>query len=104
MVNVKKLDYFNVVTGDAVDGKSYGRDAAVFKQSDNVEMIFSSRGEYLGITICEGKFINGKYTGKQGPKNFKSFTDLKIWAGRECINTNFIQTEDGVAINIYPGR
>jgi len=86
MVNFKKLDFYNAITGDTVDKKNYGRFAEVFKKVDNVDMVFDSRGSYLGIRICRGKFINGKFTGKEGPRDFKSYTDLKIWAGVECIN------------------
>lgn len=97
MVNIKKLDYFDVITGYAVDSRNYGLDAAVFKKADNVQMIFDSRWEYLGIITCRGKFINGKYTAKQGPKDFKSIDDLKIWAGVRCCNTDFVGTKDGIS-------
>lgn len=86
MVNFKKLDFYNAITGDPVDEKNYGRFAEVFKKVDNVNMVFSSRGEYLGIQTCRGKIIDGKFTGKKGPRDFKSYTDFKIWAGVECVN------------------
>lgn len=86
MANKRKYDFFDVITGDAADMKNYGRDASVYKRVDNIDMIFSSRGEYLGILTCRGKIINGKFTGKKGIRDFKSFLDLKMWAGIECVN------------------
>lgn len=95
MVNIKKRDFYDVVTGDIVESKYYGEDAATFKRVDNVNMVFSSRGEYLGLVTCRGKFVDGKYTTKKGPYDFKSFMDLKIWAGKGCSPTCFIESKDG---------
>lgn len=100
MSNIKKKNYYDAITGCDVDGKNYGIDAAIFKKVDNVDLVFDSRGRYLGIRTCIGKFINGKYTAKRGPYNFKSFDDLKIWAGRRCENTDFLETKDGNFIQI----
>lgn len=86
MVNIKKLDFYDVITGDSSDGKNYGVDTSIFRRADNIDMIFDSRGSYLGIRICRGKFIDGKYTGKKGIYDFKSFMDLKIWAGGRCFS------------------
>lgn len=102
MSNIKKLDFFNVITGDPVSEESYGRDAQTFKKVDNVDMIFDSRGEYLGIRTCRGKFINDKYTAKEGIRDFKSFLDLGIWASKQCPKVDFIETRDGTSIQIRP--
>lgn len=97
MVNVKKLDYFDVTTGIAVNSKNYGKDAVIFKRTDNVDMIFDSRGNYLGITTCRGSFDNnGRYTTKKGPKDFKSFMELEqIWKDVKCCDTHFVESKDG---------
>ncbi len=100
MCNIKKRDFYDAITGDAVNGKYYGNDAAVFRKVDNVDMIFDSRGEYLGVRTCRGKFIGNKYTAKKGPYDFKSFLDLKIWAGKGCNFANFIETKDGDFLQI----
>ena len=100
MVNIKKRDFYNAITGDETDGKDYGVDASTFRRVDNVNMVFSSRGEYLGIQTCRGKIVDGKYIAKQGPSDFKSFQDLKIWAGKGCRNEFFIETKDGTFVQI----
>lgn len=100
MSNIKKKDFYDVITGVDTDAKYYGIDAATFKKVDNVEMIFSSRGEYLGVRTCRGKFVDGKYTAKKGPYDFKSFIDLKIWAGKGCGSTCFIESKDGNFLQI----
>lgn len=100
MSNIKKRDFYNITTGERVDEESYGKDAATFKKVDNVRMIFDSRGEYLGIMTSRGKFENGKYIIKKGPYDFKSFLDLKIWEGKRCSPTDFIETKDGTFLQI----
>ncbi len=100
MSNIKKRDFYDAITGDNVNKENYGRDAAVFKKVDNVEMIFDSRGCYLGINTCRGKMVDGKYFAKEGPKDFKSFLDLRIWAGKGCSPAHFIETEDGTFLQI----
>jgi hypothetical protein len=100
MSNVKKKEIYDAITGDTTDGKYYGTDAAIFRKVDNVEMIFDSRGEYLGIRTCKGTFVNGKYTTKKGSYDFKSFLDLKIWAGKGCNMSNFVETKDGDFLQI----
>lgn len=100
MSNIKKRDFYNVISGEIVEAESYGYDASTFKKVDNVEMIFDSRGEYLGIRTCRGKIENGKYIVKKGPYDFKSFLDLKIWAGQRCGPMDFIETGDGVFLQI----
>jgi hypothetical protein len=100
MSNVRKKEFYDAVTGDTTDGKYYGIDAAVFRKVDNVRMLFDSRGEYLGIITCKGSLVNGKYTTKKGPYDFKSFSDLKIWAGKGCNLSNFIETKDGDFLQI----
>ncbi len=100
MSNVKKRDFYDAITGDNANKEDYGIDAAIFKKVDNVEMIFDSRGEYLGINTCRGKMVNDKYVVKEGPKDFKSFLDLKIWAGKGCNVANFIETQDGTFLQI----
>lgn len=100
MVNIRKYEFFDVITGEPVTSKNYGRDAEVYRRTDNVDLIFDSRGEYLGIRTCRGKIINGKFTGKIGKYDFKSFLDLKIWAGRECSKVDFIETKEGTFAQI----
>jgi hypothetical protein len=100
MCNFKKKEFYDAITGNTTDGKYYGIDAAVFRNVDNVKMIFTSRGEYLGIITCKGTFIGGKYTTKKGPFDFKSFSDLKIWAGKGCSPSNFFETKDGDFLQI----
>lgn len=100
MSNIKKRDFYDVVTGDTVGEDNYGIDAATFKKVDNVEMIFDSRGSYLGTRTCRGKMVNGKYIATKGPYDFKSFIDLKIWAGTGCVPTQFIETPDGNFLQI----
>lgn len=100
MSNIKKLDFFDVVTGDSVSEESYGRDASTFRKVDNVDMIFDSRGSYLGIRTCKGKIINGKYTSKEGVRDFKSFLDLMMWSGMRCPDADFIETKDGNVMQI----
>ncbi len=100
MSNIKKRDFYNAITGDSVDGNKYGIDAEIFKKTDNVNMVFDSRGSFLGIMTCRGKFINGKYTSKRGIFDFKSFMDLQIWAGKRCPGVDFIETEDGIFMQI----
>ena len=100
MSNMKKRDFYNIITGERVDVENYGKDAATFKEVDNVVLVFDSRGEYLGIRTCRGKIENGKYIVKKGPYDFKSFLDLKIWAGQRCSSMDFIETKDGVFLQI----
>lgn len=100
MANIKKRDFYNAITGDVTDAKYYGTDAAIFRRVDNVSMIFSSRGEYLGLMTCRGKMVDGKYIAKKGPSDFKSFSDLKIWDGKGCRNEFFIETKDGTFVQI----
>lgn len=102
MSNIKKLDFFDIITGDPVSGESYGRDASTFKKADNVDMIFDSRGEYLGIRTCRGKLINGKYIAKEGIRDFKSFLDARIWTGMQCASSDFIESKDGNVMQIRP--
>lgn len=101
MSNIKNRDFYDVVTGDIVEAESYGIDAATFKKVDNVHMIFDSRGEYLGIRTSRGKFEKGgKYIASKGPYDFKSFLDLKIWGGKRCSSMDFIESKDGVFLQI----
>ncbi len=95
MVNIKKIDFYDATTGQSVSGDTYGKDASVFKKVDNVDLVFDSRGEYLGIRTCRGMIINGKYTSKKGIRDFKSFMDLMIWAGVQCAGVDFIETSEG---------
>lgn len=100
MSNIKKREFFNAVTGKNNDGENYGKDAVIFRKVDNVSMVFDSRGDYLGIITCRGKMVNGKYVAKQGPSDFKSFSDLKIWEGEKCKDDNFLETEEGNFLQI----
>lgn len=100
MSNIKKRDFYNAITGDSVDGNKYGIDAEIFKKTDNVNMLFDSRGSFLGIMTCRGKFINGRYTCKRGIYDFKSFLDLKIWAGQRYSSMDFIEAKEGVFLQI----
>lgn len=101
MSNIRnQMAFFNVITGECIDGESYGKDAATFKKVDNIHMIFDSRGSYLGIRTSRGKFEKGKYIASKGPYDFKSFLDLKIWAGKRCSSMDFIETKDGVFLQI----
>ena len=100
MSNVKKREFYDVITGDYASEKNYRLDASIFKKVDNVDLIFDSRGSYLGIRTCRGKFINGKYTCKRGMFDFKSFIDLKIWGGKQCSGVDFIETGEGVFMQI----
>lgn len=99
MSDIKKKDYYNAVTGEYVDGEDYGTDARIFRKTDNVNLVFDSRGSYLGIQTCRGSYIDHKgkkcYTSRQGIKDFKSFIDLKMWEGVRCANVDFIETKDG---------
>lgn len=85
MTNLKKLDFYNVITGEKEDFNTYGIKASTFKKLDNIDMVFDSRGEYLGIMTCRGKFVNGKYTSKKGIKDFKTSEDLMLWNNIECV-------------------
>lgn len=100
MSNLKKRDFYDSTTGECVSGENYGFDCSVFKKVDNVDMVFDSRGQYLGVRTCRGKFINGKYTSKQGIRDFKSFMDLDIWKGARCADIQPIETRDGNFIQI----
>ncbi len=95
MANIKKKEYFDCITGDCVNKEMYGVIASVFKKVDNVDMVYSSRGEFLGLRTCRGMIINGKYTAKKGIWCFKSFTDLNIWSGVYCTDADFIETDEG---------
>lgn len=100
MSNLKKRDFYDAITGEPVKEERYGVDAYIFKKVDNVDLIFDSRGEYLGIRTCRGKMINGKYTCRKGIFDFKSFTDLMIWKGIRCAKVDFIETNNGNFIQI----
>lgn len=100
MSNIKNRDFFDVITGEAVDGEYYGKCASVFKKTSNVSMVFDSRGNYLGIRTCRGKIVNGIYKPKEGPCDFKSISDLKIWEDQECNNAFFLETKDGTFAQI----
>lgn len=95
MSNIKKKEFYDVITGDDATVENYGLDAAIFRKVDNVDLVFDSRGSYLGIRTCRGKFINGKYTCKRGIYDFKSDIDLRIWAGKICSDIQLIETKDG---------
>lgn len=97
---MKKRDFYDAISGDTTSGENYGNDAAIFKKVDNVQMVFDSRGSYLGIKTCRGKIENGKYIVKKGPSDFKSFLDLKIWAGKRCSPMDFVETKEGVFLQI----
>lgn len=100
MVNVKKIEFYDVTTGQSANKERYGIDTSVFRKVDNVDLIFDSRGKYLGIRTCRGEIIDGKYTCKKGILDFKSFTDLKIWAGSQCAKVDFIETKEGDFLQI----
>lgn len=95
MSNLKKIEYFNVVTGIPVSGEKYGVDASIFRKTDNVDLVFDSRGKYLGLRICGGREIDGKYTFKKGGFYFKSSDDLKIWENIKCIDYKVEKTKNG---------
>lgn len=93
MSNLKKKDYFDCTTGEKVDGENYGRDAKIFKKSDNMELIYDSHGNYLGLRCSMGKFENenskdnkGEYIWSKGPYYYKSVEDLKVWDGIKCLD------------------
>lgn len=100
MSNIKKKDFYNVVTGDKESIDNYGINASTFKKVDNVDMVFDSRGQYLGIRTCRGKIINGRYKCKVGIRDFKSFMDLKIWGGINCPRVDLIETKEGNFIQL----
>jgi len=101
MSNIKnQMMFFDIITGNIASAEDYGIDGRVYRKADNVDLIFDSRGSFLGIRTCRGKFINGKYIVKKGPYDFKSFLDLKIWTGKRCSSTNFIETKDGMFLQI----
>lgn len=95
MSNLKKLDFYDVTNGKPLDASTYGALNKSFKKVDNIDLIFSSRGEYLGIQTCRGKIINGKYTCKKGIKDFKSVEDLSIWDRGTCVPSNYVLSQDG---------
>lgn len=88
MVNFKKKDYFDCITGENVDASNYGKDAKIFKNADNMELMYDSHGNYLGIRCSMGKYINEKtketYVWSSGPYYYKSPEDLKVWDGIKC--------------------
>lgn len=101
MSNIKnQMMFFDIITGNIASAEDYGIDGRVYRKTDNVDLIFDSRGSYLGIRTCRGKFIDDKYTGKKGIYDFKSFLDLKIWAGKRCGPIDFIETKDGMFLQI----
>lgn len=100
MSNIKKRDFYDAVTGEPVNKERYGIDAVVFRKVDNVDLVFDSRGRYLGTRTCRGKIINGKYTCKKGVFDFRSFMDLDIWEGVQCPKVDFIETKEGNFIQI----
>lgn len=100
MCNIKKLDFYDAITGEKVSGTDYGINASTFKNVDNVDMIFDSRGKYLGIRTSRGKFEKGIYIIKKGPYDFKSFSDLDIWEGQKCSSVDFIETKDGTFMQV----
>jgi len=108
MVNFKKKDFFNCITGEDNDGSTYGTSAVIFRRSNNVELIYDSHNNYLGLRISTGKYENenneknkGKYIWSKGPYYYKSPEDLKIWEGIKCSKTNGIKigSEAFVEIN-----
>lgn len=104
MCNIRKKDFYDAITGYSVGGQDYGTNASTFRKVDNVDMIFDSRGKYLGLRTCRGKLVDGKYTSKQGPSDFKSFLDLKIWAGKECNPAHFIEKRSGTFLQTSPDK
>jgi len=84
MTNLKKKDFYNVITGEDVNKESYGINASTFKRVINVDMVFDSRGQYIGIRTCRGKFENNKYIPNKGIHDFKSFSELMIWNNQKC--------------------
>jgi hypothetical protein len=48
MSNIKKRDFYDVITGDPVMSKNYGYDSSIYKRSDNADMIFDSEGRISG--------------------------------------------------------
>ena len=104
MSNIKKIEFYDATTGEPVDKERYGIEASIFRKVDNVDLLFDSRGQYLGIRTCRGKIIDGKYTGKKGIRDFKPFTDLEIWTGIECPKIDFIESREGSFIQIREGQ
>ena len=91
MSNLKQKDYFDCITGETVDDYNYGKDAKIFKKTDNIDLIYDSHGNYLGLRCSMGKFENengkdhkGKYIWSKGPYYYKSTEDLKVWGGIKC--------------------
>ncbi len=107
MVNRKKRDFFNVITGEIANPEDYGVDGRIYKKSDNVDMVFDSRGQYLGIRTCRGKFVDDKhgnkvYTSKKGIYDFKPVSDLMKYP-LQCCGSDFVEMKDGnFAIYVYP--
>ena len=86
MTNIKKKDFYNAINGDDAKKESYGLESSTFKKVVNVDMLFDSRGEYLGIRTFRGKLENNKLNMKKGISDFKSFLDLSIWKNQKCIH------------------
>ena len=100
MSNIKKKDFYNAITGNNESIDNYGINASTFKKVDNVDMVFDSRGQYLGIRTCRGKIIDGIYKCKVGICDFKSFTDLRIWDSIHCPRVDLIETKEGNFVQI----
>lgn len=81
MSNIRKKEFYDVITGESVEEDRYGEDAIIYKKSTNVDMIFDSHGQYLGIRKSLGKMINGKLTFRRGPYIFQSADELKYLVG-----------------------
>lgn len=110
MTNLKKKEYFNVITGEKNDGKTYGKDAKIFKYADNISLIYDSRGKYLGLRISKGKFEfeddianKGLFIWEKGPFYFKSSDELKIWEGVSCIHHDDIKIGSEGFVKIKKG-
>lgn len=102
MVNLRKKEFYDIISGDSESGERYGTDATISKKVDNVDLVYDSRGRYLGIRTCRGKFENGIYIANKGPYDFKSISDLKVWAGKRCRSMDFLETKDGAVLTINP--
>lgn len=105
MSNIKnQMSFFNVITGEIAKPEEYGVDGRIYRKSDNVDMIFDSRGSYLGVRSCRGKFVDDKhgnkvYTCKKGIYDFKSFLDIKKYQLQSC-DIDFIETGEGTYAHI----
>lgn len=95
MCNIRRKECYDAVTGDTVNARYDGKNAATFRKVDDANLIFDSRGQYLGIRTSKGKFAKGVCATKKGPYEFKSFVDLRTWTNQGCRKAIFAETKDG---------